>query len=216
MIIYKITHKLSGKSYIGQTIKLLLERWAEHCRTKSHCKVLNSAILKYGKEAFSIEKVAEYSNQEDLNNAEEYYVDFYNSLAPNGYNLRAGGGSKGKHSVETIERMSNSRMGNKNPMFGRTGTKHHNFGKKHSAVSLAKMSISHKGNTAHLGKPHSEKTKKQMSIDRKGTIVSEKTRNKLSLANSGINNPFYGKKHTLETIDKIRKTKLANRTKARE
>jgi group I intron endonuclease len=199
MIVYKITNKLNGKSYIGQTIKNMSHRWLQHCKMNSHCIALNSAIQKYGKNAFLIEEIAKYTNQEDLNNAEEYYIEWYNTLVPNGYNLRTGGNSSGKHNSETLARMSNARKGSKNPMYGKRGKLHHLFGKKHSIEAKNKMSLSHRGNTAHLGKPHSEETKKQMSLDRKGAVVSKETREKISLALAGSKNPFFGKKHSKES-----------------
>lgn len=45
-----------------------------------------------------------------------------------------------KHSQETINKISQSKLGNKNPRFGKTGTM---LGKKHSKESLEKMSNSH-------------------------------------------------------------------------
>lgn len=91
MVIYCIVNKISGKYYIGQTSKSLEYRWSQHCQPSSKCYGLSGAIKKYGKENFSIGIVGEYKTQEDLNNAEEYFIDYYNCLAPNGYNLTTGG-----------------------------------------------------------------------------------------------------------------------------
>lgn len=110
MIIYKITNKLNGTCYIGQTTKSLERRWKEHCKLSSKCRYLNYAIKKYGKESFSINTISKYDNLVDLNNAEEYYIDWYNSLVPNGYNLDSGGKSK-KPSKETKQKQSDVKLG---------------------------------------------------------------------------------------------------------
>ena len=48
-IIYKITNKVNGKVYIGQTTKSLKKRWTEHVYTNPTRKyLLHKAIQKYG------------------------------------------------------------------------------------------------------------------------------------------------------------------------
>lgn len=46
-------------------------------------------------------------------------------------------------------------------------------------------------------------TKINQSKSQKGRIMSEETKQKISIANSGENNPFYGKTHTEETKKKM-------------
>jgi group I intron endonuclease len=108
VIVYKITNKINGKCYIGQTINSLETRWYYHCRKNSFCRYLGNAIQKYGKEAFSVEVIAECQTPEDLNNTEKHFIEVYNSLAPNGYNLREGGGGYGKMSEEAKKKMKES------------------------------------------------------------------------------------------------------------
>ena len=82
--IYKITNKINGKVYIGQSIHIE-RRWKEHCRQSTN-SVISDAIKQYGKENFIFE-VIEECNQEELNEKEEYYIQLYNSIVPNGYNV---------------------------------------------------------------------------------------------------------------------------------
>lgn len=82
--IYKITNKINGKCYIGQSIHIE-RRWREHC-TKSSNSFISQAIKDFGKENFSFE-VIEECKAEELNEKEEYYINFYNSITPNGYNI---------------------------------------------------------------------------------------------------------------------------------
>jgi len=94
--IYKITHKESKKSYIGQTVKDLEERWREHLKKTSNCRYLSHALKKYGKDAFEFKLIC-VCFDEDLNWYETDYMKKYNTISPNGYNLREGGKSGRQH-----------------------------------------------------------------------------------------------------------------------
>lgn len=88
--IYKITNLLNGKIYIGQTIHPE-RRWIEHKQKARHEQEkfpIHLAIEKYGEENFSFE-VIEWT--EDYDNEERRLIKEYNSIAPNGYNIGAGG-----------------------------------------------------------------------------------------------------------------------------
>ena len=50
--IYKITNKVNGKSYIGQTRNTVEFRWRQHYKAKDN-KYFHRAIQKYGKENFA-------------------------------------------------------------------------------------------------------------------------------------------------------------------
>lgn len=81
--IYKITNKVNGKIYIGQSVDIE-RRFREHKRRNE--QQIDMAIQKYGIENFDLEIVEECSI-EDLNAREEYWTLEYNSIVPNGYNL---------------------------------------------------------------------------------------------------------------------------------
>ena len=88
--IYKITNKINGKIYIGQTNNPT-RRFQEH-RAKGYGqeeeKVLYKAFDKYGIENFSFEIIEE---TKDYNEREKYWIKFYNCTTPNGYNMSEGG-----------------------------------------------------------------------------------------------------------------------------
>ena len=91
--IYKITSP-SNKLYVGQTKRKVPEkRWKEHCQEslsgKTHA--LSNAIRKYGAENMTFEAIEECPD-DMLNEREHYWIEKLNSLRPNGYNLRSGGG----------------------------------------------------------------------------------------------------------------------------
>lgn len=92
--IYKVTNKINGKIYIGQTIQSVKDRWYRHCGKSGISKAeLNThfkrAILKYGKENFTVETI-EVCDSTKLNDREKFYISYYNSYI-NGYNSTIGG-----------------------------------------------------------------------------------------------------------------------------
>ena len=91
--IYKITNTINGKSYIGQTIQNVKERFYQHCATKCSKAVSNMAIhraiKKYGKSNFTVEVIEEIDSA-NLNDRERYWIKYYNSYN-NRYNSTKGG-----------------------------------------------------------------------------------------------------------------------------
>lgn len=91
--IYKITNTINSKSYIGQTIQNVKERFYQHCATKCSKAVSNMAIhraiKKYGKSNFTVEVIEEIDSA-NLNDRERYWIKYYNSYN-NGYNSTKGG-----------------------------------------------------------------------------------------------------------------------------
>lgn len=91
--IYKITNIKNGKSYIGQTIQDVKERFYQHCANKCSKEVSNmvihKAIKKYGKDNFTLEVIEEIDSY-NLNDRERYWISFYNSYY-DGYNSTLGG-----------------------------------------------------------------------------------------------------------------------------
>ena len=97
--IYKITNKVNGKSYIGQTRYTVEFRWRQHQHKKDNTH-FHCAIAKYGADNFTVETLEECELAE-MDSREIYYIakfDTYN----NGYNSSTGGdGMKGHSRVLT-------------------------------------------------------------------------------------------------------------------
>ena len=91
--IYKITNKVNGMSYIGQTRYTVEFRWRQHQHKKDNTYLHNS-IRKYGIENFTVETLEECS-VEELNSKEIYYIAKYNTFNE-GYNLTIGGEGRRK------------------------------------------------------------------------------------------------------------------------
>jgi len=208
--IYKLTFP-SEKSYIGQTIRPIHERLKEHQLPSSNCVAVYNAIQKYGWENVKIDWYE--CPDEDLNFDEELLVEEMGTLAPGGYNLMEGGGSKGRPSEETKQKMSEALSSEKNPMYGKTGEKHHMFGNTLSDEHKQKISEAQSGEKNPMfGKEHAEISKQKMSEAKSGEKNpmfgkehTEKTKQKMSEAKSGEKNHMFGKEHTDESKKKISK-----------
>ena len=161
----------SGKSYIGQTYRPIQERLKEHEIGKNiGCMAIYNAIQYHGWENF--EKDWYEVPDEDLNKHEELMVEVLGTLSPGGYNLREGGGSHGKMSVESKQKMSVSTRGENNPMYG----------KKHSDET------NQKNREKHLGKTTTEETKKKISEALTGRIHTTESKRKMSDSKKGDKN----------------------------
>lgn len=127
MYIYKITNIQNNKVYIGQTIRPIEQRFRRHINDALNCK-LNThfarAIRKYGKDNFKIEIIDTASSQDELNEKEQYWIKFYNSVI-DGYNetdaiSKCGGNTYQSKTEEELKEISNkirqTKIGKKNPM----------------------------------------------------------------------------------------------------
>jgi group I intron endonuclease len=111
MVVYKITNKIDGKSYIGKTIGDVEKRFQRHCRPSSRCPKIRNAIQKYGKVNFDLEIIDIAQNEIELNKKEIYWISYYNTYEE-GYNLSFGGDG-GTISKKSIEKIRQHRLGSK-------------------------------------------------------------------------------------------------------
>lgn len=98
----------------------LQRRWYYHCYKSSGCRFLHNAIQKHGAENFTVEQIDIAATKEELDEKEKYWIEHYNSIAPNGYNLKSGG-STPTYSDDSKKRMSENHAnvsGENNPRFG--------------------------------------------------------------------------------------------------
>lgn len=103
--IYKITNISTKKSYVGQTTKEdVNDRWKEHLKKGSNCSKLIESIKECGKDQFTFTIIC-ICFEEDLNRFEKEYIKKFDTIFPNGYNIREGG-NNGKHSKETRKKIS--------------------------------------------------------------------------------------------------------------
>ena len=118
MIVYKIVNKINSKLYVGQTTGPLATRLSAHASPNSGTwSIIKAAFQKYGKHNFDVTVLSACASQEELNNAEVYWIDFLQTQSPFGYNV-ALGGNNGRHSDESKLKMSKARKGIQKPNSG--------------------------------------------------------------------------------------------------
>lgn len=103
-IIYKITNKINGKIYIGETTVSLEERWRDHCKdgaNGNHNKsVLHDAIHKYGADNFTIEQIDEVPNEQRFEKETEYILKYQSLVSQHGYNIVLHGSGYGIYNAD--------------------------------------------------------------------------------------------------------------------
>ena len=127
MYIYKITNIQNNKVYIGQTIRPIDQRFHRHLNDALN-NIIDThfarAIRKYGKDNFIIEQIDTAQTQDELNQKEQYWIKYYNSVK-DGYNetdaiSKCGGNtyqSKTEEEMKVIkEKIRQTKLGAKNPM----------------------------------------------------------------------------------------------------
>ncbi|KKM97843.1 hypothetical protein LCGC14_1163990 [marine sediment metagenome] len=210
-VIYCLTNEINGKQYFGQTTANIKQYLEDHKKAAENGleRVIYRAIRKYGWNSFKKEVICECGDNLSLSLMEDFCINVFDSLAPNGYNLR-GGGHHGKLSEETLKKMSIVKSGENNPMYGRIGGF---YGRKHSEESKIKM------RKRSLGRRHTEKTKIKLSKINKGKKLSEKHKQKISGSHKGLEHSketkqkmkdnhvgMLGKKHLEKSKEKLKKT----------
>ena len=149
VFIYTITNKINMKQYVGIT-RNMLKRWGEHKLPYNNKTSMGKAIQKYGHQNFEMVQIASSTSWENAQLVERALIKQLNTRVPNGYNLTDGGdGTLGfKHTAEECQRRSErcptrnpevmkliadkqrgvkrpQTSGEKNALFGRTGSKSH-------------------------------------------------------------------------------------------
>lgn len=213
-VIYKVTNKVNGKFYIGQTKMRLGSRWSKHKQDAREGKgwVLASAIRKYGVESFSVEVIEQCNSKDELNHAE---IRLISTMKPE-YNSCAGGGGVGSPTEEVRKKISAARLGKKISEETRRRMSDAQKGRKLSLDTIAKIQASLGPRYEAMRKAHFEKygTEKRVRVARKyvsphqdlyekfgATTTAEKISvlakfehaNGLRKDVSGAKNPMFGK-----------------------
>ena len=133
--IYLITNKINGKQYVGQTLRNdINDRWKQHFNKKAIGRCLKSDYLKYGIENFNFTIIC-ICFDDYCNKFEKEYIQKFNTISPNGYNLSEGGSNKCTHPDTKIlisEKLKGRKLSKEQcekMRYRMTGSKNHNYGK---------------------------------------------------------------------------------------
>lgn len=175
--VYLITNLINNKVYVGISTDLktrIKKHYHSLCNNAHHNDYLQKSVNKYGLNAFSIQ-ILEYVKEEELLSKENAYQGLYKSTDPDfGYNILITdvNGSL-RHTEETKLKIG---LANQKPKTEETKLK----------ISIALL--------GRKGHKHSEEHRRYMSQKMTGRIVSEDTKNKLSLAKKGVPSSLKGRK----------------------
>ena len=233
--IYETYDTLKNKYYIG---KHHSEKYDENYFGSG--KIICNIIRKR-KETLTNKIICWCNSLEELNEKEKYYIQQYNSLSPNGYNISLGGDGGchfQKHSDESKQKMREKQLGIPSPFKG----KHFTDEQREKISQKVKEAFANgKGQNIDRKSYWTEENRKKKSEQMKGkepwckgkkmsNEFKEKTRNGVKKFYKEHYNEIYtdeyrkylgsfhiGHKHSEETKEKIRQgnigKKLSNETK---
>lgn len=212
-VIYLIRNEINSKVYIGQTVRSFDERYYNNVAKYTKNEHLRRSIEKYGIENFYIDKEFDVAySQEELDRLEDLYIKTYEATNPNkGYNKKFGG-SSGKHTEETKNKLREINLGRKHTEETKnklselrkgkyTGENNPFYGRQHSEETIKKLRELNLGeNSPNYGKRLSDETKKKLSEAKKGKKHTEETKQKLREINLGKKMPEEVKKKISESM----------------
>lgn len=191
--VYIITNIINGKQYVGDHSTNNIND--EYLGSGSYIK---NAIFKYGKENFKREILEEFDSKEEAFNSQEKYIQQYNTLIPNGYNISPKGGHQisGGFNKKSRKKLSNTRKekglskGKNNGMYGKTvyDVWVKKYGKEQADILQEKKIQAHKNH-------------------RPSDASKEKIRKTIKKIRSSTN-PIWNKGKTKETDEIIRKSAI--------
>lgn len=177
--VYIHTNKVNHKRYIGITRQSVEERWRSGKGYK-RCTYFYRAIQKYGWDGFDHEVFASNLTEDEAIHMEKLLIKELRTQEPEfGYNI-ADGGSTTRFSEEGLKKLSEKKMGEKNPNYGKilteeerrhlselfSGENNPNYGRKHTEEERRKIS------EAITGRHLSEEHKKKLSAHFRGKPIT--------------------------------------------
>lgn len=201
--IYKITHKATGRMYIGQSTRLSnrLRGYKNSGGSGNGKTVIKRAITKYGWDAFSWEVLLYAKDIDYLNLMEARVIAAHNTRVPLGFNVAAGG-LNAPMSEESKKKLSKAMTG------VRLSEATKDKLRKTSAAMWENKTQEQRERTINLlkaaitGVPRSEKVKQSLSETRKQKFASGELQPVAG---------FKGRKHSAETKEKMRLARLGRK-----
>lgn len=108
--IYMRTNLINGKKYIGKTKDLEKRNYNWKCIKHPYSgKVITEDRDKYGLENFKLDILIECDDNEG-DKWEKYFIEVYNTVSPNGYNMTGGGSDSFQVNDEMRKKRSEDRI----------------------------------------------------------------------------------------------------------
>lgn len=212
--IYKWTCKENGKVYIGQSVNL---KNRKNCFTNFKYRyagnLIDNARSKYNSSEYWDYEILEYCNADELDAKEIHYIELYDSTDRNkGYNIEKGGDSDNKIPIYQIDINTREIINSYNSLTEVTTNSDYKIS---SICSCCKQEmVYYKDYIWMYQSDYSDELVKEIqkkAIMIKSHYCSNETRNKMSEQRKGCNNPMYGKHHSEEIKDRIRKKALGRK-----
>ena len=186
--VYIHTNKINNKKYIGVTRQLPEQRW-KNGKGYVRNEYFYRAIQKYGWDNFEHEVVLVNLTKEQAEMFEVEMIKYYRSNQKEfGYNIEGGGNLHKEVSEETRQKVRESKLGNKNPNFGKCGKLNPFYGKHHTEeMKEYYRKINSGNNSPWYGRKHTEEEKRKISEANKGKKFTKEHRENLSKAKKGKN-----------------------------
>ena len=178
MCIYKITNKLSGKSYIGQSRGKVGSRWGKHIRgeNRTYNSAIHAAISKHGVKNFEFLVIDFCETIEQLDYKEQLYIKQLGTLAPNGYNITTGGGKGFNYTDEHRAKLSASAKSKDQSIH----KKHSEYMKQRMNTPEMKAFMADVAKRTHTGRKHTKEHIENRAAKRRGQVATDEQRIKLA------------------------------------
>ena len=177
--VYQHKNLKNGKSYIGMTSREPKKRWNNGWGYQNNSKMWKDIQNSDWNKDWKHNIIGKFEDKQEALNVEEMFIRLFDSTNE-GYNTSSYGNSHYERTEEQKRKMSEAKIGEKNP----------NFGKHFSEEHKRKISDNHADfsgeNNPNFGKHHSEETKRRISEANTGKHFSEESKRKISQS-MGVN-----------------------------
>ena len=174
--IYIILNLLNDKVYIGQS-RQIKTRFSQHksaLKYHRHKNIhLQRAFDKDGPVFFEFFILSTFNNQQEVDGAEDFYIDWFKQLDLC-YNIDLKARGNGIMSDETKQKLRDAQTGKKMSKAAVDKMIEFRTGRKLSEEHKKKIG------QANIGRHHTQETKDKLSLINSGRIVSEETISKIS------------------------------------
>lgn len=87
IVIYMLTNKTNGRSYVGQTTNLDMRLKTHYYKGQTP---VEKAWREVGRDGFFYTVLTTTKDYHEAHDLERFYIDKYDTMMPNGYNVRYG------------------------------------------------------------------------------------------------------------------------------